>query len=216
MYFPIYEIVKSRLKKEMGWKEKQVRLYSLSAGISGAACNIITNPLWVVRTRMQSEILKNPSEDHFKRKYNHGPLSVAKNLNDIFRNEGFKALYKGLSATMVGIIHPIIFFPAYENLKILLKNKYEPQNDGKLSNSLIAASTIIAKVSASLISYPHEVLRSRLQFNQRLNISLISLIRQMIKNEGFLSLYSGFTANIFRIIPNYAIIFIIYENLCDL
>jgi solute carrier family 25 (mitochondrial folate transporter), member 32 len=111
---------------------------------------------------MQSEILHNSSEEHFKRKYSHGPLSVVKNLNEIYRNEGFRALYKGLSATMVGIVHPIIFFPAYENLKIMLKNKYEPENSGKLSNKLIAASTIIAKVGASLFSYPHEVLRSRL------------------------------------------------------
>lgn len=83
MYFPIYEIVKKRLKNDLGWQEQQVRLYSLSAGISGAACNILTNPLWVVRTRMQSEILKNSSEEHFKRKYSHGPFSVVKNLSDI-------------------------------------------------------------------------------------------------------------------------------------
>lgn len=166
LYFPIYEMIKCRLKRDMRWHDNEVKLYSLSAGLTGAVCNIITNPLWVIRTRMQSEIFLNASQEHFNKKYSHGPLSVLKNLNGIVKNEGFFALYKGLSATMIGIIHPIIFFPLYEKLKIFFKDNYECTDAKKLSPKYIVLSTIIAKVTASLVSYPHEVLRSRLQFNQ--------------------------------------------------
>ena len=35
----------------------------------------------------------------------------------------------------------------------------------------------------------------------------------MIQKEGFKSLFSGFFTNAARIVPNYAIIFVIYEKL---
>ena len=43
---------------------------------------------------------------------------------------------------------------------------------------------------------------------------LTDLIRKIIKTEGYRALYAGFLANLARIVPNYAIIFLIYENMC--
>lgn len=52
LYFPIYEHQKLYFAKKYGWNENSFRLYSLSAGSAGLFCNIVTNPFWVVRTRM--------------------------------------------------------------------------------------------------------------------------------------------------------------------
>ena len=75
----------------------------------------------------------------------------------------------------------------------------------------------MSKVSASLISYPHEVLRARLQYEhtspQQYETNAFQLIRRIIRTEGPRALYSGFITNLFRIVPNYAVIFVIYENL---
>ena len=125
LYFPIYEMAKYRVKNKFGWHENEVKLYSSSAAIAGTICNFITNPLWVVRTRMQSEIFNNTCHEHFNQIYNHGPLSIYRNIYTLAKSEGFLALYKGLSATMMGIIHPIIFFPVYEKMKIYFKNNYD-------------------------------------------------------------------------------------------
>ena len=76
--------------------------------------------------------------------------------------EGFRALYKGFSATMIGIIHPICFFPLYEKLKIHLKENYDKDSE-HLSTRYIVLATVFAKLISSAVSYPHEVLRSRLQ-----------------------------------------------------
>lgn len=161
IYFPIYEIAKNRLKDRFQWHENEVKLYSSSAAIAGTVCNFITNPLWVVRTRMQSEIFENMCHEHFKAKYNHGVLSIYKNVYTLAKTEGLMALYKGFSATMLGILHPIIFFPVYEKLKIYFKNNYD-QHSQNLSAKYIVVSSIMAKIFSSCISYPHEVLRSRL------------------------------------------------------
>ena len=125
-------------------------------------------------------------------------------------------MYKGFSATMIGILHPIIFFPVYEKLKLYFKKNFEPIESQNLSSKYIVISSILGKVISSLVSYPHEVLRSRLQyFKEEKNSSIIKLTRNLLAKEGVTGLYSGFFANLARIIPNYAIIFVIYEKLSE-
>ena len=83
------------------------------------------------------------------------------NIKNISKSEGVLALWKGLPPTLLGIIHPLVFFPMYEKMKISLKQKYEPNAD-HLSSKYIMLSSIISKLGASAVSYPHEVLRSRI------------------------------------------------------
>jgi len=58
------------------WKEGEVKLYSISAALSGSFVGVFTAPLIVVRTRMQSEILNNPCNHHYNEKYGRGPISI--------------------------------------------------------------------------------------------------------------------------------------------
>lgn len=69
IYFPLYEKTKSYFQSNYGWQENSFRLYSVSAGISGLFCNIVTNPFWVVRTRMQAEIFRNKTHEHYNNTY---------------------------------------------------------------------------------------------------------------------------------------------------
>lgn len=69
IYFPLYERCKLYYKEKYGWKDDSFKLYSVSAGLSGLFCNVITNPFWVVRTRMQAEIFRSSSEIHYQRMY---------------------------------------------------------------------------------------------------------------------------------------------------
>ena len=110
---------------------------------------------------MQAEAFHNSSLEHFNKKYSHGPLSIFKNIYEIGYKEGPKALYKGFSATMIGVIHPIVFFPLYEKLKIYCKNNYDKDSEN-LRTRYIVACTLTSKIIASAVSYPHEVLRSRM------------------------------------------------------
>jgi solute carrier family 25 folate transporter 32 len=121
LYFPLYEFSKQQCRDLLGWEENQTKLYSLSAGVAGIACNVITNPMWMVRTRMQAEIFVSKSNEHYQLKYKHGPLSMLRVMKEISKKEGLLALYRGAPASMIGVLHPLVFFPSYEKLKIYFK-----------------------------------------------------------------------------------------------
>lgn len=165
VYFPLYEYAKSEVETRTELQKGDVKLYALSAGLAGTACNIMTNPLWMVRVRMQSEIFNNPSIAEFQRKFGFGFFSLYRIMKEIIQKEGFFALYKGIWASLIGIIHPLVFFPMYEKMKMHFLANYEQPGAEKLSAKYVAFCTILCKVTASAASYPHEVLRSRIQYD---------------------------------------------------
>ena len=64
LYFPLYEFSMSYLSLRWYGSEDKMNLliYSLSASFSGITCDFITNPLWVVRLRFQTEFLHSKIE----------------------------------------------------------------------------------------------------------------------------------------------------------
>ena len=117
IYFPLYERAKLHFKAKHGWPDDSFKLYSVSAGISGLFCNVVTNPFWVVRTRMQAEIFRSAAQEHYERMYKGIFHSIIK----IGREEGARALFSGLTASILGISHALIYFPLYEHWKMFFK-----------------------------------------------------------------------------------------------
>lgn len=101
-----------------------------------------------MRTRVQAEFLHSEEK---KIKY-----SISRMMGRIVKKEGFLALYKGFSACLIGIVHPIIYFPLYENLKWRCK-----KSKGKVTSLDIFVISCVTKVVATSITYPHILLRSR-------------------------------------------------------
>lgn len=70
---------------------------------------------------------------------------------------------------------------------------------------------------ASLITYPHEVLRTRLRQPpvtpgaRPKYTGLLQTLKLVIKEEGAASLYGGLSAHLMRVVPNAACMFTIYE-----
>lgn len=60
-----------------------------------------------------------------------------------------------MSASLLGVINPIVFFPLYESMKSYLKKNFEDPSVDKLSSKYVILSTITAKTIGSMASYPH-------------------------------------------------------------
>ena len=65
---------------------------------------------------------------------------------------------------MMGIAHPLIYFPLYEKSKIYFARVWDTDNPDPddLSTRFVAIGAVTSKAITSALTYPHEVLRARL------------------------------------------------------
>jgi len=115
-----------------------------AATFAGIVTGTATNPIWVIKTRLQLSASQ-------ARPY----TSSWECINDVLRVEGIRGLYKGLSASYLGVTEGTIQWTLYERLKQLTRNTEGKGGMVEWLGMLGSAGT--AKCVASLITYPHEV-----------------------------------------------------------
>lgn len=154
-YFFTYEQTKRKLPQSYlpPGSTGNALLSGLAAGI---AANTLTNPLWMIKTRMQ--LLADSSVG--QRSY----TSHREVVSTIARDEGIGGFYKGIFASYWGCFEGSIQFVLYERMK---KTLMRQQNDrrqamglrpsDKLPKLTYFFSAAAAKCVASIATYPHEV-----------------------------------------------------------
>lgn len=212
--FFTYGYSKDLLKDEF-FSGKESSFLHLMAGITaGIVTSTATNPIWLIKTRLQL--------DKGNVKEYSGSIDCIKKT---VKKEGFFSLYKGLSASYLGSIESTIQWILYEQMKILINKRSERlKKEGNVRTNLSAAfdwfarsgGAGLAKLIASLITYPHEVVRTRLRQaplkdGQVKYTGLVQCFRLIIKEEGFASMYGGLTPHLMRTVPNSMIMFGTWE-----
>jgi solute carrier family 25 folate transporter 32 len=236
LYFACYAVAKEyqhsrgRRKRE-GSSESQTGLapgqHLLAAAQAGAVVTLVTNPIWVAKTRLQ-----------LQRRAGLGGASgggaLYTGLWDTLRRtaaeEGVRGLYAGLGPSLLLVGHGALQFAAYETLRSKLV-EYRGRSGGSgsvsgaggsaqgssLSSAEFATLGAAAKLFASGCTYPVQVLRSRLQ--QRLSSlapgtprAVVPLIRRLLAQGGVMALYKGWVPNVVRVIPGSALTFVVYEK----
>ena len=80
---------------------------------AGGVMVILTNPIWMIKTRLQIQVAAPPDPNNEFRNYT-GPVNAAKT---IVKQEGFRALYRGFVPAMMLTSHGGVQFMTYEKLK---------------------------------------------------------------------------------------------------
>lgn len=184
----------------------------LSAVASGGVSNLVSNPIWVIRARLQTQdhVNSRPEFDN--------ALDCAKKM---YRREGLVSFYKGLAPAMMTLIHVALQFPLYEQLKHWALIEEQPDVFSVDHAVRLVACSATSKLVASLMTYPLEVVRTRMQV-QRTDLaqngqlhyrSVLGSIHTIILEEGYRGLYSGVRTNLIRVVPACAITFTSYELL---
>ncbi|GAC92884.1 hypothetical protein PHSY_000442 [Pseudozyma hubeiensis SY62] len=251
---------------------KETSLVHLSAAaLAGLVTATATNPIWVVKTRLQLDSRRNerpaaspssatasptrpiastasatatrPGVAHFSTAasvvrskktlgtfgepafFHASKASSGSSMNSlqmtlhIVRKEGVKGLYKGMSASYLGVAEGTIQWVLYERLKKMgVDQPQDGQGQGKVTGKLssMVGAAGVAKLVASLATYPHEVVRTRLRQQPEAGqkpkyTGLLQTVRLVYKEEGFAALYGGLSAHLLRVVPNAVVMFSIYE-----
>jgi solute carrier family 25 folate transporter 32 len=140
-----------------------------SSIVAGASSTMVTNPIWVIKTRLMSQVSRDSAAFNEARPPWHyrSTVDAAKKM---YRTEGFLSFYSGLTPALLGLTHVAIQFPAYEYLKTKFTGQgmgIQGDEDRKSHWLGILSASVLSKVLASSATYPHEVIRTRLQTQQR-------------------------------------------------
>lgn len=202
---------------------KETPVVQLLAAVSaGLITGTATNPIWVVKTRLQLD-KQNAGPGGSGRQYNNALDCVRQTV----RHEGIRGLYRGLSASYLGASESTLQWVLYEQAKRSLARR---QDDIRLSGrDLTITDRIVewtgklaaaggAKFVAALITYPHEVVRTRLRqapidASGRVKYTgLWNCFKMVFKEEGIGALYGGLVPHMLRVVPSAMIMFGVYEG----
>jgi solute carrier family 25 (mitochondrial folate transporter), member 32 len=101
--------------------------------VAAVTTDTLTNPLWVVRTRLMTQHAHLAGGEDLGPSLG-GPLAV---LRRIYKEEGARALYRGLSASWFASSHVMIQFPAYE----LFRAEFQRWNRSKPPQERVTSDT---------------------------------------------------------------------------
>eukprot|EP01135_Chromosphaera_perkinsii_P002972 Nk52_evm83s230 gene=Nk52_evmTU83s230 len=242
-YFFAYQTVKDLLVKA-GWGDGGKEGSQLGPGwhmcaasVAGSMTLLVTNPVWVIKTRMCLQESKKKDGSYM------GMRDAARR---ILREEGFPGFYRGLVPGLWGVSHGAFQFMAYEELKKIFlrrkrdvrrasdekdamemgngtssKGKTQGKEDKELSVPEYLIMAAMSKVFATVTTYPYQVVRSRLQ-NQRSSGSAplpgmvqyagaVDCIRLIHRREGLRGFYRGLAPSVVRVLPSTCVVFSVYE-----
>lgn len=176
----------------------------VSAAGAGLVTVAATNPLWVVKTRLQTQDMGlSVSWSRYRGTFNA--------LSTIASKEGLGALYSGLLPSLLGIIHVAVQFPVYEYAKSQLSIEHGRKVEELSIPDLIIASSA-SKMIASTLTYPHEVVRSQMHVKGTGPfVGFVDTCRSIYLDSGPKGFYRGCTINLMRTVPAAAVTFTSFE-----
>ncbi|OJD28533.1 hypothetical protein ACJ73_00060 [Blastomyces percursus] len=133
--------------------DKDVTLvHILSAASAGIVTGTATNPIWVIKTRLQLDRSRSSGAAQYS-----NSVDCAR---QILRNEGLRGLYRGLGASYLGVIETTLHLTAYERMKDTLTSRgwlpdHLAENEA-VQGVILSGAAGISKLVAVLIAYPHE------------------------------------------------------------
>lgn len=189
----------------------------VSASMGGLLSVLFTYPLDLIRARIS---IRTASLSKLEKAKLETPPSVLGTGLEVYKNEGgFRALFKGLVPTTLGVVPYVsINFTLYEQMR-----EYMNTSPKDFSNPLwkLSAGAVSSFVGGVLI-YPLDVLRKRYQVASMAGgelgfqyKSVLLALTSMFKQEGLLGAYKGLTANLYKIVPSMAVHWLCYDIMKD-
>ncbi|XP_052310817.1 peroxisomal nicotinamide adenine dinucleotide carrier-like isoform X4 [Populus trichocarpa] len=240
VYYYFYQVFRDRAEaiareqKMNGIGDGSVGMLSslVVAALAGGTNVLLTNPIWVVVTRMQTH-----RKNSKKSQLSHSSIAPAEKVLDpiephpygtghatqeLYDEAGIWGFWKGVFPTLIMVSNPSIQFMLYETMLKKLKTKcvLVKQGDTGVSALEIFLLGALAKLGATVVTYPLLVVKSRLLAKQITTgdkrhhyEGTLDAILKMIRYEGFHGFYKGMSMKIVQSVLAAAVLFMIKEEL---
>jgi hypothetical protein len=176
MTYPIFWTVYFSVRDVKLQPTSNKYLNSAASSMIGATLgSIIANPLFVLKVRKQTELLRNIN------------VSYTELSKKIIKNEGILGFTKGVNATIFSNTKLILQFPMYDFFKDQTSN--------------VIVSSLLSKVITSTIYYPMDLIRT-IQRDAPEKISSYTLIKDLLKQG---KLYRGCGLYVMLTTPNFVL-----------
>ena len=211
LYFYFYEACKRRLREGGGGGGAPLSpaQHAYAAWEGGTVTCLFTNPVWLVKTRMQLQTGAGAGAAAAG-----GYASMAHAFASIVREEGPLGLYRGLAPALLLTLHGVVQFVTYEALKAHLG---VAADGGSADAGALLGAGVLSKVAAVTLTYPYQVTKSRLQQRAVAGAPAYSgLLHCLVttgRREGVRGFYRGFLANLLRVAPQSALTLLLYERI---
>lgn len=201
--FMSYEKFKKLIIPQDG--KKNSLLHLTCGSLAGATAVIFTYPLDLIRARLAAQV----EVDRYRNSF-HG-------LREMYRQEGPTSWFKGMRATLQGIVpYAGINFSVFETLKF-----YSPKDErGELPPIWKLICGGIAGPVGQTVSYPFDTVRRRQQTwgfaqgtQEVIQKSTWVVMKQILREEGIRGLFKGISINYLKATPTVGITFFVYETL---
>ncbi|KAL3820167.1 hypothetical protein ACJIZ3_006072 [Penstemon smallii] len=238
VYYYFYQIFRNKAEatalelKKKGAGDGSVGMLSslVVAALSGCVNVLLTNPIWVVVTRMQTHTKKSQlnrtaslsSDEVILATAEPPPYGTSNAVQELYDEGGVLGFWKGVFPTLIMVSNPSIQFMLYETFLKKLKRRRASSSKG--SNDVTALEIFLlgalAKLGATVITYPLLVVKSRLQAKQIAGgdkrhqyRGTLDAILKMIRYEGFNGFYKGMGTKIVQSVLAAAVLFMVKEEL---
>ncbi|TAQ88638.1 hypothetical protein B7494_g3039 [Chlorociboria aeruginascens] len=218
VYYYWYEWTRSGFEKAAvtaGRTTKRLTtLESMIAGaVAGSATVLLTNPIWVVNTRMTTRKQNKETEESLLPgvKGPKAPTTVG-TLLALIREEGPQALFSGVVPALVLVVNPILQYTIFEQLKNVLEKKK------RITPTIAFLLGALGKLFATTITYPYITVKSRMHVAGRDGgkESMVQGMRRIADEEGYAGFYKGIGSKVTQSVLTAAFLFafkdILYEQ----
>jgi solute carrier family 25 (peroxisomal adenine nucleotide transporter), member 17 len=179
----------------------------IAGAVAGSATVLITNPIWVINTRMTARTSESTSALPSVSPTSKPPRkpSTISTVLSLLREEGATALFAGVLPALVLVINPILQYTIFEQLKDALE-----KHRGKVLSRDAFFLGAIGKLLATSITYPYITVKSRMHVARREGPqdNIIGSLKRIVREEGWAGLYKGmfgsFNSDLYQI-PDHAI-----------
>ena len=179
----------------------------IAGAVAGSATVLITNPIWVVNTRMTARQADSSSSElptfaTVPGKPARKPSSFA-TLMALLKMEGPIALFAGVLPALVLVINPVLQYTIFEQLKdMLAKRRRLTPHDAFFLGA-------IGKLMATSITYPYITVKSRMHVasKEEARKGVMHSLKRIVTEEGWSGLYKGIVPKLTQSVITAAFLF---------